>query len=241
MPARLWEARDDETRMIQLLLQLEVYGDDNGIVRRNRTTSPRWAWLRANRGFFDVEHTDSGIEIVANNRSDWISWVELATEPINETTVEMMARVIQDVAADVLGVVEAENRPSLDRFNQERLPVPYEHVMLIDGNDTRGIDVGIMTTAQVEIVNHAKQRGRTRPRCSGRASLQPGLRRVPVSTSQRCDRLGAPEPLQELVGWRWAEATEHSAGGWPDRATRLSCERRPFVGAVSCCGCCTTT
>jgi len=25
--------------------------------------------------------------------------------------------------------------------------------MLIDGNDTRGIDVGIMTTAQVEIVS----------------------------------------------------------------------------------------
>lgn len=65
----------------------------------------------------------------------------------------MTARVIEDVAADVLGVVEAENRPALDAFNQERLLDPYDHVMLIDGNDTRGIDVGIMTTAQVEIVN----------------------------------------------------------------------------------------
>lgn len=64
----------------------------------------------------------------------------------------MTARVIQDVAADVLCVVEAENRPSLDRFNQELLLDPYEHVMLIDGNDTRGIDVGIMTTSQVEIL-----------------------------------------------------------------------------------------
>jgi endonuclease/exonuclease/phosphatase family metal-dependent hydrolase len=65
----------------------------------------------------------------------------------------MTARVIQDVAADVLGVVEAENRPALDAFNQERLLDSYEHVMLIDGNDTRGIDVGIMTKSQVEIVN----------------------------------------------------------------------------------------
>jgi endonuclease/exonuclease/phosphatase family metal-dependent hydrolase len=65
----------------------------------------------------------------------------------------MTARVIQDVAADVLCVVEAENRPSLDRFNQERLLNPYDHVMLIDGNDTRGIDVGIMTTGQVEMVS----------------------------------------------------------------------------------------
>src|SRR5438552_2191009 len=29
----------------------------------------------------------------------------------------------------------------------------FGHVMLIDGNDTRGIDVGIMTTPQVEIVS----------------------------------------------------------------------------------------
>jgi hypothetical protein len=38
------------------------------------------------------------------------------------------------------------------RFNHDLLADRYEHVMLIDGNDTRGIDVGIMTTAQVEIL-----------------------------------------------------------------------------------------
>jgi hypothetical protein len=38
-------------------------------------------------------------------------------------------------------------------FNQERPLNPYDHVMLIDGNDTRGIDVGSMTTWQIEIVN----------------------------------------------------------------------------------------
>jgi hypothetical protein len=51
----------------------------------------------------------------------------------------------------VLAVIEAENRPSLDRFNDELLGGQYGHSMLIDGNDTRGIDVGIMTTDQVEI------------------------------------------------------------------------------------------
>lgn len=138
--------------MIQLLLDVEVYrrGEDQ-IVRRNRVTHPRWAWLRANRGAFDIEREQTGIEIVANNRSDWIGWLELATETIGETTVEMTARVIDDVAADVLCVVEAENRPSLERFSEERLFEPYEHVMLIDGNDTRGIDVGIMAKAGVEI------------------------------------------------------------------------------------------
>lgn len=120
---------------------------------RNRTPTPRWAWLRANRGSFDVERGATGIEIVADGRADWIGWIELATEPVDEVSTRMTARVIQDLAADVLGVVEAENRPSLDRFNDDLLGGRYGHVMLIDGNDTRGIDVGVMTTDQVEIVS----------------------------------------------------------------------------------------
>jgi hypothetical protein len=58
-------------RMKELLLKVEVYRKDGAVVRRNRVTDPEWAWLRANRGAFDVEHQDNkGIEIVANNRSD---------------------------------------------------------------------------------------------------------------------------------------------------------------------------
>jgi hypothetical protein len=56
----------DKARMIDLLVQLEIYRVDNGVVRRNRIPTPRWAWLRANRGTFDVEHEDSGVEIVAD-------------------------------------------------------------------------------------------------------------------------------------------------------------------------------
>ncbi len=56
-----------------------------------------------------------------------------------------------DLKADVLGVVEAESRPVLSAFNQEILPAvggqPFRHVMLIDGNDERGIDVGLMSRA----------------------------------------------------------------------------------------------
>ena len=39
----------DKERMIELLLDLEVYRRDNGVVRRNRPIDPKWAWLRANR------------------------------------------------------------------------------------------------------------------------------------------------------------------------------------------------
>lgn len=143
---------EDRARMIDLLLQLDVYHVVDGVVRRNRSRDPRWAWLRANRGTFDVEREDTGIEIVADGRSGWVGWIELATEPVDEITTRMTARVIADVAADVLAVVEAEDRPSLDRFNDDLLARRYRQCMLIDGNDTRGIDVGILTTTGVEIV-----------------------------------------------------------------------------------------
>jgi endonuclease/exonuclease/phosphatase family metal-dependent hydrolase len=60
---------------------------------------------------------------------------------------------MQEVNADIIGVVEAEDRPSLVRFNTELLGGLYGHVMLIDGNDERGIDVAIMTRAGFDIVS----------------------------------------------------------------------------------------
>ena len=45
--------------------------------------------------------------------------------------------------------MEVENRIALNHFNSTVIPnvngKEYDHVMLIDGNDDRGIDVGIMT------------------------------------------------------------------------------------------------
>jgi endonuclease/exonuclease/phosphatase family metal-dependent hydrolase len=143
----------DKARMIDLLVRLDIYRVTNGTVHRHRTPTPQWAWLRANRGTFDVDHADTGIEILATGRSSWTGWLALATEPVDETSTRMTAQVIHDVAADIQAVVEAEDRPSLDHFNTELLAGQYGHVMLIDGNDTRGIDVGILTSPQVEILS----------------------------------------------------------------------------------------
>lgn len=53
--------------------------------------------------------------------------------------------------ADVLAVIEAEDRVALKMFSDHVLKrvngVPYDFVMVIDGNDDRGIDVGLMTRA----------------------------------------------------------------------------------------------
>lgn len=140
----------DLTRMRDLLVTLDIYSvNSNGAIRRKRSSNPRWAWLRKNRGRFDREPRDNtqNVEIIATGRDDWIGWVELAKEPTNEMSTRLTARVISDIDAAIIGVVEAEDRPSLVRFNKEMLNDQYDHIMLIDGNDERGIDVGLMTQA----------------------------------------------------------------------------------------------
>ncbi len=95
-------------------------------------------------------------EIVAEGHGAWIGWFELEKAPVKETATENTARIIGRLNADVLCVVEAENRICLKHFNDGVLPVvgvePFCHVMLIDGNDDRGIDVGIMAKAAHELV-----------------------------------------------------------------------------------------
>jgi len=113
-------------------------------------------WLRDIRDKLLYRPKNKPPEIAANGRGDWIGWFELKTEPVKETATENTARVIDLLNPDVLCVVEAENRVGLKRFNDDVLPkvgvAPFGHVMLIDGNDDRGIDVGIMSKEKYEIV-----------------------------------------------------------------------------------------
>jgi endonuclease/exonuclease/phosphatase family metal-dependent hydrolase len=139
-----------KTRLVQLLIDLGLQKEDQ----------PRggYALLRQNRGHL-LKRTKVGntttIQIVANGREDWIGWVELTKEPTDELATEHTAMVMRDISADVLGVVEADNRTALKLFSEVLLKKvtgkPYEHVMLIDGNDDRGIDVGILTRKGYDI------------------------------------------------------------------------------------------
>jgi endonuclease/exonuclease/phosphatase family metal-dependent hydrolase len=86
---------------------------------------------------------------VANGRDDWVGWLELKPERVNEIATQNTARVIRDVDADILATIEVDNRVAVQRFNVQLLPFvtaqAYPHIMVIDGNDERGIDVGVMT------------------------------------------------------------------------------------------------
>jgi hypothetical protein len=59
-----------------------------------------------------IQQPRSGdVQIVASGRGDWIGWVELVPETVDETAIRMTAKVIDEVAADILCVVEAVTDP----------------------------------------------------------------------------------------------------------------------------------
>ena len=142
-----------KARIVELVEQLKLNRFDEGPL----------ALIRKIRGSLFHRPKGGGIEVVAEGKADWIGWAELKTAPVDEIAVLNTGRVIRDVDADILAVVEAENRVLLktfghyvvDRVNDE-LPQgqrkePYTSVMLIDGNDDRGIDVGLMTKEGFDI------------------------------------------------------------------------------------------
>lgn len=127
-----------KTRMLTLLKAL-------GIDKKNDS---KYVILREGRGQLVTYSMIGGTRIKANGRADWVGWLELKSELINETATRNTAQVVRDVAADVIGMIEVEDRQALLQFSGILLPEvgapSYSQVMLIDGNDDRGIDVGLM-------------------------------------------------------------------------------------------------
>lgn len=144
----------EKLRMVELL---EVLGlgnsDESGI-----------AILRQNHGRL-LKRADGVATVVVNGRADWIGWVELKNAPVNQVAVTNTGRIMKLLGADVLAVIEAENRPSLERFSDQVLKSvgfdPYPRIMLVDGNDDRGIDVGVMAREPYpirSIISHVDDR-----------------------------------------------------------------------------------
>ena len=137
----------DKTRIVAIMRDLGIDKQDDG---------GKFAILRQNRGHL-VTRTGTAITVVADGRGDWIGWLDLKVGPVNEFAVRNTARVINDVNADVIALVEAESRPALLHFGRALMPAvggkAYDHVMLIDGNDDRGIDVAIMSKKDYRIAD----------------------------------------------------------------------------------------
>ncbi|MGY1896364.1 endonuclease/exonuclease/phosphatase family protein [Nocardia gipuzkoensis] len=143
----------DKTEILALLKKLRLLRDDGDPERKNTFAvrrNIRGQLLKRPRG-----GGEDDVTVVADGRSDWVGWVDLIKDSIDALAITHTARVIREVDADIVGVVEAEDRITLRRFSDALISsdgVPrYPHVMLIDGNDARGIDVGVLSTDQYPV------------------------------------------------------------------------------------------
>jgi len=107
---------------------------------------------------YKIKKDTKELYVYAKGRGDWMGWVELTRVDLDEACIENTGRVVAEVNADVQCLVEIEDRPTLTRFNEQVLKdklklTPFDHNMLVDGNDSRGIDIGIACRKPYEIVS----------------------------------------------------------------------------------------
>ena len=110
----------------------------------------------------------------------------VVTAKDEEDTVTIAERIAA-MDVDVLAVQEVENIEALRTFNTEQLNRQYQHVILVEGNDPRLIDVGILSKFPIgQVVSHQTAPDPIRPfkRVFGRDLL-----RVDVLTPSRSRRL----------------------------------------------------
>lgn len=144
---------EDKAEILRLLKTLGLLLSDG-----DPSDKDSFAVLRVVRGHLLKRPHGGGedaVTVVADGRGDWTGWVDLIKDRIEAVAIENTARVIREVGADIVGIVEAEDRLTLQRFGDTLLrdgtTLLYPHVMVIDGNDARGIDVGILATEDYPI------------------------------------------------------------------------------------------
>lgn len=117
-----------------------------GFENKDRTS---YAVMRKKEGELYFRGSLSSVELKANYLTQWRGWTEIKTIPIDPVAIQHKARVIAEVNPDILLLQEVEDRSSLSQFNKDILPsfntIPYREVLVVQGNDEKGQEFGLMT------------------------------------------------------------------------------------------------
>lgn len=128
------------------LIDKDVYSAEDKKKIFDMYTGELWKYIevRENRGklFSRKGQKITGVQ-AKGRRDDWDGEIVFRPEKFDKLTRENTAKVIRDLKADLLCVVEVEDRPTLKSFDAQMLKSRYACDMLVDGNDDRGIDVGL--------------------------------------------------------------------------------------------------
>jgi endonuclease/exonuclease/phosphatase family metal-dependent hydrolase len=108
-------------------------------------------------------------------------------KPKSDEAQAAIAGRIDHMDVDVLCVQEVENLDALRRFNRTVLPRPYPFEVLIEGNDPRFIDVGLLS--RLPLANLTSHRFEIHEESPGRPIFGRDLLEVDVLTASRSRRL----------------------------------------------------
>lgn len=91
-----------------------------------------------------IWHADTGtVEVDVNGRDDWNGHIVVKRSKFDDVTRKNTARVIESLDADILALIEVEDRQTMEDFNADVLGSRYAGAFSIQGFDSRGIDVGL--------------------------------------------------------------------------------------------------
>ncbi len=206
-----------------------------------RVTSPE---ARSQRFFFFQNEGDERSPAVSINRAitgrgDWIGGIRLKGETLSGNQVKAIASVIRKVNADIIALCEVESRQTLETFNREYLSGLYPYAVLIEGNDTRGIDVGLMSKHPVGALRtnvftpdpaEVRPSGRSKARLFNRDCLEvmvdlpDGKGALAILVTHLKSKRGTPETESETDGKRLRQSAEIAR----IIAARYSRDGKPF-------------
>ncbi len=105
----------------------------------------RYRLLENERGSRTKKPVDPEKFVEQGGHINMLGWSIDEFGPISKAARRATAKVITENAPDVLALQEVENLFALLAFNQTWLKNAYPYAMVIDGNDPRGIDVGVLS------------------------------------------------------------------------------------------------
>jgi endonuclease/exonuclease/phosphatase family metal-dependent hydrolase len=112
---------------------------------------------KALKGFATINDI-RGKAASAKGAAEWLGYVSLEKTTFKDAAVNNVARVIADTGADVVCLIEVEDRLTLKGFHNDILnkqflkpaqQEPYPYIMSIQGNDGRGINVAVMSRVPI--------------------------------------------------------------------------------------------
>jgi predicted extracellular nuclease len=153
------------TKVDQLQLQLEQKAYDGKKILDLYNELKDFIDINEVRGkLFKRNRKFEVVGIKAKGKDDWSGFTTFKTDDFTETTRKNTAKVINSVRADIISLIEVENKTTLDTFNSQLIKKRYPYSMLIDAFDPRGIDVSLLSRLEMcDIRTHMFEKvGRSR-------------------------------------------------------------------------------